>query len=208
MITSNINAYTYEQYNAIWCKVVSLEEISKDVQTDQDIINECIEEIYMRYTPESWDDVFQWREDTWQLSQGEHLNIVEEIIKGDIFYRQEEKKEQIEWRDQVLLYIGFEGGIEAYKKASREAQEQVITAIKTNWYSPVNQDDLLQAPDFTEYAQLKNDFLNGIFSENRRFYFNRTATQAQKAIQEEDRDNVPAVIGIDDQKFAVMWFNF
>jgi len=208
MPLSSINAYTYEQYNSVWCKVVSLEEIRKDVQTDHEIIYECLDAIYMYYTPESWGDVFQLQEDDWQLSQGEHIEVVAAIIQGAIFHRQKEKKEQIEWRNQVLLYIGFEGGIEAYKKSSQEAQAEVRTAIKNNWYSPVNKDDLLPPPSFTEYAQLKNDFLNATFSENGRFYFNRTAAQTQKAIQEDDGENVPAVIGIDDDKAAMMWFNF
>ncbi|OJJ17072.1 hypothetical protein BKI52_30630 [marine bacterium AO1-C] len=205
MISSNINTYTYEQYNSVWCKVVSLEENNP---SDSEVIYECLDNIYMYYTPESWADVFQLKEDHWQLSQGEHVEVVEAIIQGAIFHRQKEKKEQIEWRNQVLLYVGFEGGMEAYKKSSQEVQTEVRAAIKDNWYSPVNKDDLLPPPNFTEYTELKTEFLNNTFTINTRFYFNRTVIQAKKSIQEGDSENVPAVIGIDDNQAAMMWFNF
>lgn len=208
MATSNINAYDYEQYNAVWCKVVSLEDIEKKTKNDQEIIYEYLEYIHMYYTPESWTGVFQLQEDNWQLSQGEHTEVVEAIIKGAIFYRQEDKKEQIERRDKVLTYIGFEGGFEAYKNASPEERKRVRTSIADNWYNPVNEEDLLPPTNFTEHAELQNEFLNTTFSQPARFYFNRTAAQAQTAIQERDRDNVPAVIGINAKKVAMMWFNF
>ena len=162
----------------------------------------------MYYTPESWMGVFQLQEDTWQLSKGEHIEIVEEIIQGAIFYRQKDKKADIEHRDEVLTYIGFEGGFEAYKSASTEERKRVRTSITDNWYSPANEDDLLPPTNFTEHVELQNEFLNTTFSKNARFYFNRTAAQAQKAIQDRDRDNVPAVVGIDGNQVAMMWFNF
>lgn len=213
MSLSNINAYDYEQYNAVWCKAVSLEAIQennpKKKLNDQKIIYECIEEIHMYYTPESWTGAYQLQEGVWQVSRGEHIEIVEEIIKGAVFYRQEEKKAQIEHRDKILTYMeDFEGGFEAYQKASPEEKNRIRTHITDNWYSPANEDDLLPPVDFNEHAELKNEFLNVAFTKKARFYFNKTKVEAQKSIQEEDRENIPAVVGIDDHMAAMMWFNF
>jgi len=201
-----INYYTYEQYNAVWCKVIFLEEMSKKFKDDEDIIYQCIEQIHMYHTPESWCDSYQLQESNWQLSQGEHIQIVEEIIKGAIFYQEQEKKEDIERRDELLSYIDFEGGIEAYQNASQKKQEDIRKYIQSS-YSPINDDDLLPIQNFVSYSELKNEFLDTIFTKNRRFYFNKSIAETQKSIRERDRDNVPAIIGIDDTKVAMMWFN-
>lgn len=201
-----INHYTYEQYNAVWCKVIAFEEIDEKPKNDKEIIHECIEEIHLYYTPESWCDSYQLKESHWQLSEGEHIQIVEEIIKGAIFYQEQDRKEEIAMRDEVLSYI--DSDIETYQNASEEAQADIRMYIQNNYYSPVNEDDLLPPQDFTNYSELKEAFLEAIFTKNKRFYFNKSLTETQKAILERDRDNVPAVIGIDEEKVALMWFNF
>lgn len=201
-----INHYTYEQYNAVWCKVISFEEMDKKPKNDKEIIYECIEEIHLYYTPERWSDSYQLKESDWQLSQGEHLQIVEEIIKGAIFYQEKDRQEEIERRDELLSYIDFKGGIKAYQKASQKEQENIRKYIKRN-YSPINENDLLPIQGFTSYAELKEDFLENLFTENKRFYCNQSLTETQRSIQERDRDNVPAVVGMDGTKAAMMWFN-
>ena len=97
--------------------------------------------------------------------------------------------------------------MEDYRQANHEERQRIRKYIQKH-YSPANKDDLLPFQEFLDYSDLKTAFLDTLFAENTRFYFNKTAEETQKSIQNKDRRHVPAVIGMDNQQVAILWFNF
>lgn len=192
-IENTINCYDYEQYNSVWCKVISINELDLKQQNVDDnlLIQACIEEIYLNYTSESFDYNFQWKKDNWKLStQNEHLQLLDEMIKYCFVFIEKERQEAIIERNERLSYSD-ENGMEEYYK-----------------HSFIDKDENPK-PDFTEHQELKDNFLNNLFSKDEvRFYYNRDLKQTTKSLSERDRKNVPVVIGIDTKKIALLWFNF
>ncbi|AFM02625.1 hypothetical protein Fleli_0125 [Bernardetia litoralis DSM 6794] len=206
-VENEINCYKYEQYNSVWCKVIDRNELDLNQKNQDDnlLIQSCIEEIYYYYTPESFSS--PWDEDNWILSsQNEHEKIIEEMIKYCFIFIEKERQEAIKERDIRLSYSDLKS-IEEYKNASPEIKER-INLEEYYKYSFIDKDENPKL-DFTKHQELKNNFLNNLFSKDKvRFYYNKNLEETTQSLSQEDRDNVPAIIGVDNEKIALFWFNF
>ncbi len=208
-IENKINSYDYEQYNSIWCKVIYHNELGLEEQKPNDnlLIKASIEEVYLNYTPESFSYNFQWEKDNWKLStQNEHKKIIEEMIKYCFVFIEEERQEAIKERNTWLSYFKI-NGIEEYKNAPEHLKKEIN--LENHYkYSFIDKDENPKI-NFKKHHALKDDFLNNLFSKNEvRFYYNKNIEETTKSLSEENRKNVPAIIGMDNEKVALMWFNF
>jgi len=202
-----INQYRYEQYRSIYCKILKKEPKHKAMATDLQIIEDLIEEISMYHSPESWCGHFQLLKDQWLPSTTEHHLIAKEIIKACWYYQNIEIQEGKQERDEYLSWFGFEGGVEGLKKETKEKQLEAAQLLK-RWYetSSINENDELNNIVFNKHLELQHKFLHQLFQENARFYINKTIEQTKVCLYENKRIS-PAIVGIDNEKMALLWFN-
>lgn len=205
-----INAYEYEQYNSIWCKVLTYDEMDKNLTTDSEIITNLIDTISMCYTPESWCGHFQLEEDHWKLSLSEHHLIVNEMIEACWFYQNDEILSAQQDRDELLsVCFDIQGGTKNIENESEEKQKKVQDFLK-RWYASngvINEKNELANIVFQSHEELREKFLFQLFAKDVRFYINKTIEEAKKCLYDNARIS-PAVIGIDDEKVAMLWFNY
>ena len=202
-----INWYEYEQYNSVWCKVTTYDDRHKNLKTDLEIIKDLIETISMYYAPESWCNHFQLQKDKWKLSISEHYLIAHEIIEACWFYQNNEIQKARQERDEYLSWFDFEGGVEALKNTSEDKQQEAQGLLK-KWYetSAINEKDELRNIVFNEHDELQDKFLNQLFTDDARFYINKTIEETEVCLYENKRIS-PAIIGMDNEKMAMFWFN-
>ncbi len=203
-----INHYNYEQYNSVWCKTINSQKLkpNKNDDTVQALILESIETICMNYTSESFTYNFQWREDNWTIStENEHIDIIDEMIKYCFIFREQERQEAIQERNIWLSYFDV-NGMKEYEKAPEELKER-INLEQHYQQSFINENEEAK-PVFVKHKELKDNFLNNLFSENVQFYCNHNLEKTKKSLIEKDRKNVPAIIGIDNERVGLFWFNF
>lgn len=208
-----INAYQYEQYNSVWCKVVALKHLIEEgisEANDETIIKALIEHISMVYTPERWCGHFQLEKDKWHSTTTEHIKVADEMLEACNYYQKLEIQEAIDERDEYLSWYGFDDGMASVAKATGEKLSEAKTLLNS-WYkrAVIDEKHQLKYIDFTAHQALKDKFCHQLFSDNSRFYINKTAEEAKVCLRNENKKRIaPAIIGLDTEKAAMMWFNY
>lgn len=223
IIINTINYFTYEQYNAGWCKAASIEELKSSYkkanqqyidnyrkkptseQYTQDIIQLFFSEFLMSYVPESFMYLGTLEATNWQLSENqEHIQLLEKIIDKSFFHIHQQINEAEEQKLEWLSYFGLKDWGE-YEIASDEVKKEVNlpSYYRDYGFSPEGKVRL----DFTEYPRLEQYFLEDLFNpQTVRYFFNIHPEQFEELIETEE--TIPAVIGLDLDKIALFWFNF
>ena len=220
-IIDEINCFTYEQYDSVWCKtelIKNLENYSYDksiinvffkdpnsIKYQKDIIKIYIDDNLTYVTPESFCYRHSLLEADWKLSENKaHIEIIDVIIENSFFYIQKQIKDAENERKEWLSHWGL-NNISEYENASKEIKDEInLPKFYENFgFTPKGGPWL----DFTEYNLLKRYFLEELFCQDHvNFFVNMSPDEVQVIL--ESKRNIPAVIGIDSEKIGLFWYNY
>lgn len=222
-IIDEIAYFTYEQYNAGWCKATLLRALKSSYRRSdqrflqhyhenpeskkhiQYIIKLFLSEYLIYCVPESFMYLSTLEKTNWKLSKNqEHIQLIEKIIDKSFYHIHQQINEGEAQKLEWLSYFGLKDW-EEYEAASEDVKKEVNlpSYYRDYGFSPEGKVRL----DFTDYPILEQYLLEDLFDpQTVQYFFNIPPSAFDEMIETEE--TVPAVIALDLDKIALFWFNF
>ena len=221
-LLAEINSYTYESLNSIWCKGNYISNINchsydnsdqlpkNYLQNPSDLDNQlALIKVYIEYnlylfTPESFYYHDEFRDARWtKVSKEEATKMLDLLVEYSFYHielaKEQAQKERAEW----LFDFGFKS-MEDYESASLELKEEVRLSYFYEIYHLNQKGEPLF--DFTDFEGLKITFLEALFNEPVSFFVNMPLDKVTAALLKEEEP--PALIAMDSEKMAMCWFYY
>ena len=220
-LLAEINSYTYEQYDTAWCKgdyisdvysynTAGAEVLQKYLRVPNNLDNQLalirlyIEDNLTLFTPESFIYHRTLRDSNWTLvSKEEAITTLNLIVEYSLFKVEQQKMEAHKEREEWLSYFDI-NSIAAYENASDEIKATVNLAsfYEMNGLSPNGEPRF----EFIDFEALQITFSEALFNKEPAFFTNMSSDTVMEALKEEKVP--PTIIGMDEEKIAMFWFNF